>query len=200
MNLLARIKKYLVGVGLAISLFSTMNISAFAAAPIQQVSSVENGADKNVIYASEIPKDAVIVSETEQVLYFDEQTGEELPADEALQRSGSVFNVTAKHTIFQVPGGKVDLGIDITASDTRARLKGINGWMNVDDLDASVASSQKIKASTIVPTYHFGAYVDGTKSFARGHSVQVTWSYNISVVGGSVPSAITGDEEIDIVR
>lgn len=200
MKLVLKLKKIFVTTGLAVFLFGITNMFTLAAVPQHQEVSVDNSVYSELAYASEIPEGAIVLSETTQKLYFDKETGEQVTEKEAFQRSTTVYEVTASHTIFQVPGGKIDLGIDITASDLRARIKGIDGWMTADDIDSAGSSTQTIKASTIVPSYHFGAYVNGKRSFTRSYSVEVTWYYKLNIIGGSAAGAITGDEIVDIVR
>lgn len=192
MSFLSKAKKFLTAAGLVISLFSSVCVPAYAA-------TLPNTVNSSVDYGYEVPDGAIVLGESIQELYFNPETGTQISEPEALRNRSVTFKVTAKHTIFQVPTGRVDLGISVTALDIRARLKGINGWMNVDDLNSHGASSQTIKESTLVPTFHFGSYIEGIKSFARGTTVQVSWNYNVNVIGGSIPS-ISGNETVDIVR
>lgn len=178
--------------GCFLSLLASMCVPAYAA-------SQPNTVNSSVDYGYEVPDGAIVLGESIQELYFNPETGTQISEPEALRNRSVTFKVTAKHTIFQVPTGRVDLGILVTALDIRARLKGINGWMNVDDLNSHGASSQTIKESTLVPTFHFGSYIEGIKSFTRGTTVQVSWNYNVDVIGGSIPP-LSGNETVDIVR
>lgn len=189
------IKKFVASL-LSLVMVLSFSSVAFAATP-------ETPSDEQwyTLYTT-IPENAEILQSTETLLYFNANTCEQIT--EAQSKSldpRELFVIKADHTSYQMPGGKIDFGIELTATSTRCRIKKISGSVTQKDQNSSASSTFSIRQSALVPDYHFGAYFNGKKSFTVGHTVKVSWNYYITLVSGSILNGgrMTGSHTTPIV-
>lgn len=181
------IKRILLSICLVLCIFPLSVTSAFAE------ETVENSQD--------IPEDAIVLLEKEQTYYYDSSTGQFVENNTSIQPR-TLFEIKCKHTWYQVTGGKIDVGIQVTASNKRAQIKRIRGTHTMSDTQSLGSNACTIETVSSLPTYIISNYTSGTKKFTKGHKIKCTVNYYISLVSGSVLNGgkITNTEYVTIVR
>ena len=148
-----------------------------------------------------IPEDATILLEKEKTYYYDSSTGQ-FVENMSTKQPKTLFEIKCKHTWYQVTGGKIDVGIQVTATNKKARIQRIYGNHKMSDTQSGGMNSCEVNTRSSFPTYIISNYTSGTKKFAKGHKIKCTLNYKITLVTGSVLNGgkITNTEYVTIVR
>lgn len=181
------IKKVLLSICLVLCIFPLSVTSAFA--------------DESLENSQDIPEDAIVLLEKEQTYYYDSSTGQFVEKTTSIQPK-TLFEIKCKHTWYQVTGGKIDVGIQVTSTNIRAQIKRIRGTHTMSDTQSSATNGVSINTTSSLPTYIISNYTSGTKKFTKGHKIKCKLNYYISLVSGSVLNGgqITNTEYVTIVR
>ena len=126
------IKKVLLSICLVLCIFPLSVTSAFA--------------DESLENSQDIPEDAIVLLEKEQTYYYDSSTGQFVEKTTSIQPK-TLFEIKCKHTWYQVTGGKIDVGIQVTATNIRAQIKRIRGTHTMSDTQSSGTNGVSINTT-----------------------------------------------------
>lgn len=144
-----------------------------------------------------VPDEAIILSKTEEILYFVPQTEEQL-------LSSDLYEVKESTIVYQDYGGLASIGIQLRSESPLCLFESISGTWTAQTSDLSYNySNAPIYASALVP---FPLYNSPTfecpHQFEIGEVVNVYWNYHINIVRGSILNGgqISGSNKCTIVR
>lgn len=116
--------------------------------------------------------------------------------------SSDLFEIDCKYTIYQLHGGKVDLGLSCIAKNHRAQISYISGMYTTQDTSNYASESQKIYSKNNPSTYIINSYNSGKKSYTKNHEIKVSWNIYITLTYGYVLNGgkVSGESDVTIVR
>lgn len=145
-----------------------------------------------------IPKDAIILSQTETSIYYNLNTSNKFKTT----LNDELFEIKCKHTWYQEKNGKISVGIKCIALNHKAKIKKIVGTHKAKDTQSYASETSEVRAMKSMPNYFIEDYVNGTTKFTKNHKVKCTLKYYITLSNGSVLNGgkITNSTTITIVR
>lgn len=144
-----------------------------------------------------------IVAEKVESIFYDSRTNKIITNFNSIAPfSNDIFEIRAKNTIYQMPVGKVDLGVTVSAVNHKAQISSISGTFSGKDTTTYGRFTQNISAYERFASSTISGYYSSIKAFAIGHHVNIKANYYISLLNGVVLNGgkINYSTTIKIVR